>query len=575
MLDQLLAYAEAQGVDSEPGFAARTVKWAIACDDEGRYTGLLPLGEAGRGRRFHKAPQLSQPELIGGKSPRSHFLVEALSTVALWLKDDSDAKARVRAQGKQDFFCALLRQCDPVVPGLAAAASMLADSEQRLRLHNDLAEQKAKDSDLVTLYLHDALPLDSDAWYDWWRDYRAQLGAASVGPGPASAEARCLLTGDLVAPAATHPKIKGLAGVGGLGMGDVLVGFDKAAFQSYGLDQSANAAMSTETAVAYTGSLNQLIAERGVKLGGTLAVHWFKEQVADPYDLVAALIDPSANEAAARFQAAALLDAIHSGERPDLAGNRYYALLLSGAAGRVMVRDWMEGAFEELAAHIDAWFGDLAIVDRDGGRRRRPKFLAVAGSLVRDLKELPPPLLLSLWHSALQNRPIPAAALARAVARARVDVIADNPANPTRMGLIKAFHLRKGDTDVHATANHDHPSPAYHCGRLLAVLARLQRAALGDVGAGVVQRYYTAASQTPALVIGRLIANAKNHLNKLDGGLPFWFEEQISAVMSRIGDAAPRTLSLEQQSLFALGYYQQLAEMRTKKTPDTGTPNQD
>ncbi len=113
--------------------------------------------------------------------------------------------------------------------------------------------------------------------------------------------------------------------------------------------------------------------------------------------------------------------------------------------------------------------------------------------------------------------------------------------------------------------NPDHPQPAYHCGRALALFARLQRAALGDVGAGVVQRYYSAASQTPGLVLGRLAANAKNHLGKLDCGLAWWYENELAGIMCRIGDAAPRTLTLEEQSLFALGYYQQLATLNAGK----------
>lgn len=108
----------------------------------------------------------------------------------------------------------------------------------------------------------------------------------------------------------------------------------------------------------------------------------------------------------------------------------------------------------------------------------------------------------------------------------------------------------------------EHHEPAYQCGRLLAVLASLQRAALGDVGAGVVQRYYVSASQTPGLTIGRLVSNAKNHLNKLDGGLAFGYEDQIAEIMSRIQDRIPATLDLEKQSLFALGYYQQIAANR-------------
>lgn len=120
-----------------------------------------------------------------------------------------------------------------------------------------------------------------------------------------------------------------------------------------------------------------------------------------------------------------------------------------------------------------------------------------------------------------------------------------------------------------AYLNKEHPEPAYQCGRLLAVLAGLQRAALGDVGAGVVQRYYVAASQTPGLTLGRLFNNAKNHLNKLDGGLAYWYEGQIAEIMSRIQDRIPSTLNLDQQSLFALGYYQQIAANRAGKNSDT------
>lgn len=113
-----------------------------------------------------------------------------------------------------------------------------------------------------------------------------------------------------------------------------------------------------------------------------------------------------------------------------------------------------------------------------------------------------------------------------------------------------------------AYLNPEHPDAAYHCGRLLAVFANLQRAALGDVGAGVVQRYYAAASQTPGLVLGRLTANSRNHLAKLEGGLAWWYEQRIADIMGRLQDRAPRTLDLEGQGLFALGYYQQLAALR-------------
>jgi CRISPR-associated protein Csd1 len=139
---------------------------------------------------------------------------------------------------------------------------------------------------------------------------------------------------------------------------------------------------------------------------------------------------------------------------------------------------------------------------------------------------------------------------------------------------MKAYHNRKKRmqggkqmaSDMNCYLNEEHQHPAYHCGRLMAVLAALQRSALGDVGAGVVQRYYAAASATPALVLGRLTRTSQFHLNKLDPGLAHWYENRIADIWCRIKDAVPSTLDLEEQSVFALGYYQQIASRRPDKS---------
>ncbi len=117
--------------------------------------------------------------------------------------------------------------------------------------------------------------------------------------------------------------------------------------------------------------------------------------------------------------------------------------------------------------------------------------------------------------------------------------------------------------DVAPYLNENHPHPAYQCGRLMAVLAKLQRSALGDVGAGIVQRYYAAASSTPALVLGRLTRTSQAHLNKLQPGHAHWYENIIACIWGRIKDYVPATLTLEEQTLFALGYYHQIAHRET------------
>ena len=115
----------------------------------------------------------------------------------------------------------------------------------------------------------------------------------------------------------------------------------------------------------------------------------------------------------------------------------------------------------------------------------------------------------------------------------------------------------------------NHPSKAYHCGRLMSLLAMVQEKALGDdINAGVVQRYYGAASSTPALVLGRLTRLSQHHLSKISrdsGGLGYWLNMQLAEVWNALG-TPPTTLTLEEQSLFALGYYQQFVFNRTKRS---------
>lgn len=576
MLQTLMEYGS--GLDSEPGFKTREVRWRIELTDDGRFLNILPLGDGKRGEMQSRCPDMHNM-VAGGKS---HFLVETAQTVALLFKTNEEDKTILRSKEKQQFFIEMLRKASVSCPELSGIMNALDNPEKQLEIRNALMQHKAKPSDWLSWQVGNSDPRTKEIVQLWWREWRkADLensDANSTSKKAASDSMVCFLTGELEKPLATHPKITGLSSVGGLSMGDVMIGFDKAAFGSYGLEQSANAAVSAAAAQQYVDGLNDLVRNHSRKLANTMVVHWFKERIApedDPLELLYGiewLKDIESEEtikASAHIAARNMLDAIRGGKRSDLGNNHFYAMTISGASGRVMVRDWMEGQFEALVVNIERWFSDLAIVARDGnGLAHDPKFMAVCGSLVRELKDLPASTTATLWKTAVQKLPIPRSLMAQALARCRADLIKNEPFGHARMGLIKAYFVRLlpgGDTTMTAYLNSDHPAPAYHCGRLLAIFANLQRAALGDVGAGVVQRYYASASQTPGLVIGRLASNARNHLSKLDGGLAWWYEEQIADVMSRLGDAAPRSLDLNGQGLFALGYYQQLAKLRPSK----------
>ena len=74
-----------------------------------------------------------------------------------------------------------------------------------------------------------------------------------------------------------------------------------------------------------------------------------------------------------------------------------------------------------------------------------------------------------------------------------------------------------------------------------------------------ISRLLIASSSTPALVFGRLTRQSQFHLNKIDGALAHHLEGKLAAIWARIQNDLPATFSLEEQTLFALGYYQQMA----------------
>lgn len=118
---------------------------------------------------------------------------------------------------------------------------------------------------------------------------------------------------------------------------------------------------------------------------------------------------------------------------------------------------------------------------------------------------------------------------------------------------------------MECSCNSERKETAYQCGRMMAVYAAIQARAMGNVGAGVIQRYYTAALTSPAMVFGRLSSLSQHHLAKLENrGAVIYYENLLSEIASKIGRSIPVTLSLAQQAEFTLGYYQQRAAMYGK-----------
>ncbi len=295
-------------------------------------------------------------------------------------------------------------------------------------------------------------------------------------------------------------------------------------------------------------------------------------------------------ETEARRQANALLHGVHTGSSPGSPlDNEYYILALSGAGGRMMVRAWQQGSFAQLQSALNAWWEDLALVSADGrSLLRRPRLGrisirllkpqsggALSERMAKELAALEPQIILAI----LNGGPLPDQAAAKALQTIRSRMLGSEGTDEKRESipdavacqLLKAWLRRKNTTTkggcpMQPTLNPEYPSAAYHCGRMMAVYAAIQARALGNVGAGVLQRYYTSASTTPALVLGRLSSLCQHHLAKLDNpGLARWYEGLLGEISQNLTPPLPVTLDLRGQSEFALGYYQQRAALNAPR----------
>jgi CRISPR-associated protein Csd1 len=151
--------------------------------------------------------------------------------------------------------------------------------------------------------------------------------------------------------------------------------------------------------------------------------------------------------------------------------------------------------------------------------------------------------------------------------------------------------------EVTKDMNDEERNQGYLLGRMFACIERMQELALGDVGAGVTDKYFSAACATPQAVFPRLLKTEVHHFRKAREGkwggsavfthrmidqLATWLvgekngmqdreplEDFLKRTAGRAMTGFPPFLPLPEQGLFTLGYHQQRAEFFKKREPVT------
>lgn len=435
-----------------------------------------------------------------------------------------------------------------------------------------------------TGYLH-----DRPAAKSIWAKLQSQ-GVATVG--------QCLVTGEQLPLARLHPAIKGVDG--GQSSGAMIVSFNKDSFESFGKSQGENSPVSEQATFAYTTALNYLLRredsnQQRIKIGDAVTVFWAEAENADDAEqaelFFSGLMKPTDDQE--NQSLSSLMQQIAKGRplhelRPDLDLNtQFYILGLSPNAARISIRFWQQSTLGQLTEKITQHYRDLYLEPIPW--RTPPSIAALTLTTVPHragqkpkFDDVPPLLAGDLARAIFTGQRYPQSLLAQLLMRMR----SDGQVSSLRVALCKAvinravrLHQLSNQTPTPSEHHKEIPmsldvtetNPAYRLGRLFAVLESIQRKALGDgINATIRDRYWGAASATPASIFPMLIRNSANHLGKIrkeNPKLSSFFDWQIGDIEQGLSTCWPKSLSMNDQGRFAIGYYHQ-KWTKTIKTKD-------
>ena len=543
MLLQKLVEFEADGFEAPPPmYALKPVRYLVDLDSDGSLLNLTPIDTSDPDdRRTRRGFMRMVPSVVRSNTVRPLLLADNAEYTLGAAREGSRSE---RVSAMHDAYRELVDRSagETGLPSVSAVASFLRDDPlSRLDLGDDFDRTAT-----ITFRVDGEFPVDDPKVREFWADAAHKSESRSM---------QCVICGrSKPVLDRLQKKVKGIPG--GQMSGTSIISANSDVFESYGLKNSQIAPTCAECGERFTESLNYLLSTEAhhIRTQAAKCVYWTRGAASPPIGkLVTAPNEQDVKE---------YYKSLWSGGRvaePDDAS--FYGAVLSASGGRAVLRDWIDTTVGQVRQHLREWFEAQRIVDPSSNSYPPLGLNALLGATVRDLRDVSPPTVRSLLRCALTGAPAPMDLLYQAVRRNRAEQRVTRP----RAALVKlVFATNDRDkykegymTELEST-NQD---PAYLCGQLLHVLENIQYAAIPGINSTVVDRYFGTASAAPASVFSRLLRGAQPHLSKLKRDNPgaYWANEERLAEIQENLTEFPKTLTLEQQGLFALGYYHQRA----------------
>lgn len=571
---------------SPPGYSQEKVSYAIVLTEDGRVGDVLDVRDTSGKKPTPKSLSVPASFKRPGTGTKPFFLWDK-TTYVLGVSASSQ-----RSEQEHDAFKALHHDAleNEQDPGLKALLAFL-DGWHPERFQQDPAFTRHGEGMLDTNIV---FRLADEARYLHERPAARASWARLSGSNTNSHEGVCLVTGERAPLARLHPAIKGVMGAQSAGAS--IVSFNLESFASYGKQQGENAPISEQVAFAYTTVLNHLLrreSRQQLRIGDATVVFWAQASdtraASEAEGLLASFFDPKDDDERANKQVHEVLEQVRQGlPLRDLEGHlddgaRIFVLGLAPNASRLSIRFWETQTLAVFAERLRWHFDDLKL--EPSPWRTPPAVWKLLLETVPHRKgakpkseDIPSQLAGELTRAILTGRRYPRSLLSNIIMRFR----ADGDISGARVALCKGVLARDRRLD-NKNVNKEEPpvsldptntDSGYLLGRLFSTLENVQRAALGkQINATIRDRYYGAASATPASVFPVLLRNAQHHVSRVRKDKPGFavnLERQIGEIIDQLGPAFPRSLRIEAQGHFAIGYYHQTqARFAHAETTDT------
>lgn len=534
-------------------YDVRPVRWIIDLETNGSYVGITSTTKEGDARDRGKLRLVPYAKRTSGIRP---ILLADTPAYTFGI-----AHGDARADAKHEAYVALVTACAEATGAASVQAVTHFLAGPPPSLPDDMDP-----SDLITFRVDGEFPIDVPSVRAFWRE--------AVQEWESGSEVRvgeCVVCGRTAHIPMTLPvPTKGIPQ--GQPSGTSLVSANYEVFESYGLERGSTCSVCAECGERFGKALNELLRSQRhhFRAGPVVFVFWTRDEA--EFDPLRLIERPDAEDVKL------LLSSYYSGKPVAVSKEdeaRFNTAALSASGGRAVVRDF-DGSTVGAAKHnIARWFALIDQVDPWGARDKPLGLRQLLSAPFRDPeKQIPPRLPGILMRSALYGaRPLPPWLLSLITARCRAlggggshkpEVVTHAQAALLKAVLASAI---EGGEGYMADLDTSEQSAAYLCGRLLAILEEIQRAAIPEINATIVDRFFASASTAPATVFGKLLSDAQPHLAKLrksSGATHQALEKRLEEVLASL-NTFPTTLSMQEQALFSLGFYHQRAADRAAR----------